>query len=136
MADKEIKITFPEKKMEALVFFLGEQNEKIEEVLTTHLDKTYEKYAPQQVRKFVDSQIAAAQEEAPGRAPRAQRQAGEPRETGRRNARQGTRQNEGTRQNASRQEAPRAENETVAQENEAAQSVAGTEEMSGMSMGM
>ena len=43
MADREIKITFPEKKMEALVFFLGEQNEKIEEVLTTHLDKTYEK---------------------------------------------------------------------------------------------
>ncbi len=28
MADREIKITFPEKKMEALVFFLGEQNEK------------------------------------------------------------------------------------------------------------
>ena len=46
MADREIKITFPEKKMEALVFFLGEQNEKIEEVLTAHLDKTYEKYSP------------------------------------------------------------------------------------------
>lgn len=130
MADKEIKITFPEKKMEALVFFLGEQNEKIEEVLTAHLDKTYEKFVPQQVRKFVDSQIAAAQEEAPVRAPRAQRQAGEPRETGRRNARQGT------RQNASRQEAPRAESETVAQENEAARSVAEPEEMLGMSMGM
>lgn len=69
MADREIKITFPGKKMEALVFFLGEQNEKIEEVLTTHLDKTYEKYVPQQVRKFVDSQIAAAQEEAPVRGP-------------------------------------------------------------------
>lgn len=130
MADREIKITFPEKKMEALVFFLGEQNEKIEEVLTTHLDKTYEKYVPQQVRKFVDSQIAAAQEEAPVRAPRAQWQPGESRETGRRNARQGT------RQNASRQEAPRAESETVAQENEAAQSVAEPEEMPGMSMGM
>lgn len=130
MADREIKITFPEKKMEALVFFLGERNEKIEEVLTAHLDKTYEKYVPQQVRKFVDSQIATAQEEAPVRAPRAQRQAGEPRETGRRNARQAT------RQNASRQEAHRAENETVAQENEAAQSVAEPEEMPGMSMGM
>lgn len=130
MADKEIKITFPEKKMEALVFFLGEQNEKIEEVLTAHLDKTYEKYVPQQVRKFVDRQIAAAQEEAPVRAPRAQRQTGEPRETGRRNARQGT------RQNASRQEAHRAESEAVAQENEAARSVTEPEEMPGMSMGM
>ena len=63
MADKEIKITFPEEKMEALVFFLGEQNEKVEDVLKTHLDKTYEKSVPAQVRKFVESRIPAAEEE-------------------------------------------------------------------------
>ena len=40
MADREIKITFPEKKMEALVFFKGENNENNEEVLTKHQDKT------------------------------------------------------------------------------------------------
>ncbi|MDE7416292.1 MAG: hypothetical protein K2N44_08330 [Lachnospiraceae bacterium] len=130
MADKEIKITFPEKKMEALVFFLGEQNEKIKDVLTAHLDKTYEKYVPQQVRKFVESQMAVSQEEAPVRTPRAQRQTGEPRETGRRNARQGT------RQNASRQEAHRADSEIAAQENEAAESMEAQEETQGMSMGM
>ncbi len=130
MADREIKITFPEKKMEALVFFLGEQNEKIEEVLTVHLDKTYEKYVPQQVRKFVDSQIAAAQEEAPIPVPRAQRQTREPRETGRRNARQGT------RQNASREEAHSTQSEVEVQENEPVQSVTEPEETPAMSMGM
>ncbi len=130
MADREIKITFPEKKMEALVFFLGEQNEKIEEVLTAHLDKTYEKYVPQQVRKFVDSQIAVEQEEVPVRVPRAPRQTREPSETGRRNARQGT------RQNASREEAQSTQSEAEAQEHEADQSVAEPEETSAMCMGM
>lgn len=130
MADKEIKITFPEKKMEALVFFLGEQNEKIEDVLTAHLDKTYEKYVPQQVRKFVESQMAVAQEEVPVRMPRARRQTGEQGEPVRRNARQGT------RQSASRQEACRTAGETVTGENEAAEAVEEPEEAQGMSMGM
>lgn len=60
MADAEIKITFPEQKMEALVFFLGEQNEKIENVLKEHLDKTYEKSVPAQVRKFVENRMSLA----------------------------------------------------------------------------
>ncbi len=130
MADKEIKITFPEKKMEALVFFLGEQNEKIEDVLRAHLDKTYEKYVPQQVRKFVESQKAVTQEEAPVRTPRARRQMGEPGEPVRRNARQGT------RQNATRQEARRTAGEPVIQENEAAETMEEAEETQEMSMGM
>lgn len=90
MAEKEIKITFPEEKMEALVFFLGEQNEKLESVLTSHLDKTYEKYVPQQVRKFVDSRISLTEE---GNVPQtgAQRQG---RRGGRQNAEQNTRQSD------------------------------------------
>lgn len=130
MADKEIKITFPEKKMEALVFFLGEQNEKIEDVLTAHLDKTYEKYVPQQVRKFVESQMAVAQEEAPVRTPRAQRQTGESGEPVRRNARQGT------RRNAARREAQMTDNGTTVQGDDAAECIAEPEEAQGMSMGM
>ena len=85
MADKEIKITFPEEKMEALVFFLGEQNEKVEDVLKAHLDKTYEKSVPAQVRKFVESRIPAAEEESV----QGQRPAREP---GRRSGRQSVRQ--------------------------------------------
>ena len=62
MAEKEIKITFPEVKMEALEFFLREQNTTVEKVLKEHLDKTYEKNVPQQVRKFVESKIEPHQE--------------------------------------------------------------------------
>ena len=40
MTEKEIKITFPEAKLEALTFFLTEQNEKsVEELLKSSLDK-------------------------------------------------------------------------------------------------
>ena len=62
MAEREIKITFPEVKMEALEFFLREQNTTVEKVLKEHLDKTYEKSVPQQVRKFVESKITSQQE--------------------------------------------------------------------------
>lgn len=57
MAEKEIKISFPDVKMEALVYFLKEQNETVEAVLKAHLDKTYEKNVPQPVRKFVESKL-------------------------------------------------------------------------------
>lgn len=62
MAEKEIKIGFSEVKMEALEFFLRENNTTVEEVLKEHLDKTYEKNVPQQVRKFVESKLAPQQD--------------------------------------------------------------------------
>ena len=62
MAEKEIKIGFSEVQMEALEFFLRENNTTVEDVLKEHLDKTYEKNVPQQVRKFVESKIAPRQE--------------------------------------------------------------------------
>ena len=53
MAEKEIKITFAGEKLEALSFFLAEQGGKtVEELLKSHLDKSYEKNVPAQVRKF------------------------------------------------------------------------------------
>ena len=56
MAEKEIKITFAGEKLEALSFFLAEQGGKtVEELLKSHLDKSYEKNVPAQVRKFVES---------------------------------------------------------------------------------
>lgn len=126
MADKEIKITFPEEKMEALAFFLGEQNEKVESVLTAHLDKTYEKCVPQQVRKFVDSRIAAAQE-GNAQETRGQRQTREP---GRRAGRQGARQNATAQEERTVQE----DSERLEQTNDTAESMA--EENTGMSMVM
>ena len=53
MAEKEIKITFAGEKLEALSFFLAEQGGKtVEELLKSHLDKSYEKNVPAQVRKL------------------------------------------------------------------------------------
>ena len=54
MAEKEIKITFAGEKLEALSFFLAEQGGKtVEELLKSHLDKSYEKNVPAQDRKSV-----------------------------------------------------------------------------------
>ena len=65
MTEKEIKITFPEAKLEALTFFLMEQNEKsVEELLKGSLDKLYEKNVPVAVRTFVEShQVAETPQE-------------------------------------------------------------------------
>ena len=49
MAEKEIKIGFSEAKMEALEFFLRENDSTVEKALKEHLDKIYEKHVPQQV---------------------------------------------------------------------------------------
>lgn len=62
MAEKEIKIGFSEAKMEALEFFLRENDSTVEKALREHLDKLYEKSVPQQVRKFVESKITPEQE--------------------------------------------------------------------------
>ena len=87
MAEKEIKIGFSEAKMEALEFFLQENNTTVEKVLKEHLDKTYEKSVPQQVRKFVESKLAPQQESVQEEGAESQRQTrGQGRRTSRQNA--------------------------------------------------
>ena len=57
----------------------------MEDVLKEHLDKTYEKNVPQQVRKFVESKITPQQETA--------REGAEPQRQGRGQGRRTSRQN-------------------------------------------
>ena len=65
MAEKEIKITFAGEKLDALSVCLAEQGGKtVEELLKSHLDKSYEKNVPAQVRKFVESRMETLQETA------------------------------------------------------------------------
>jgi hypothetical protein len=64
MADKEIKIMFPEEKWEALSFFMGQKDETIEAALTEYINKTYEKNVPAPVRQFMDRGNAGNQTEA------------------------------------------------------------------------
>ena len=87
MAEKEIKIGFSEAKMEALEFFLRENDSTVEKALKEHLDKIYEKHVPQQVRKFVESKLAPEQETVQEEGTETQRQTrGQGRRTSRQNA--------------------------------------------------
>ncbi len=63
MADKEMTIMFPEEKMEALEFFMREQNEKMDDMLKAYLEKVYEKNVPLQVRKYVESRLTGIEGE-------------------------------------------------------------------------
>lgn len=66
MAEKEIKIQFPEEKMEALSYFMKQKDLEIEKMLTEHLEKTYEKMVPAPVREFMESKLSAESEEISG----------------------------------------------------------------------
>lgn len=122
MAEQEIKIEFSEVKMEALEFFLRENNTTVETVLKEHLDKTYEKSVPQQVRKFVESKITPRQE-AVQEIVEQQRQT---RGSGRRSA----------RQNATREIVPEQSDSSIPSAEETEVREAGQEQENGMSMVM
>ena len=123
MAEKEIKIGFSEAKMEALEFFLRENDSTVEKALKEHLDKMYEKTVPQQVRKFVESKLAPQQETVQEEGAEPQRQT---RGQGRRIS----------RQNAAREIVPEQteSGSQTADEGEAQET--GQEQENGMVMGM
>lgn len=123
MAEKEIKIGFSEAKMEALEFFLQENNTTVEKVLKEHLDKTYEKSVPQQVRKFVESKLAPQQEAVQEEGAEPQRQT---RGQGRRTA----------RQNAARETVPEQTESGSQTADEGEVQESGSEQESGMVMSM
>lgn len=65
MEETELRVQFPDGKLDALKYFLGKKDSTVEDELRDHLDKTYEKIVPPQVREFVENhnQHAAAQQE-------------------------------------------------------------------------
>lgn len=126
MAEKEIKISFPEAKMEALEFFLSENNTTVEDALKEQLDKIYEKNVPQQVKKFVEREVMPRQEQAAQEESVQERPAGRGRRNGRQNSRQSTERETVREQN--HPDVQTADEEQV-QEN-------GQEQESGMTMAM
>ena len=112
MAEREIKIGFPEVKMEALEFFLKENDTTVEKVLRE-----------QQVRKFVESKMIPQTEEP------AQNEAG--------NARQGRGQGRrSTRQQTARETVLEQENNGAEQDSETEEQEPEQEQTGGMSMSM
>lgn len=63
MADKEIKVGFEEVKLEALEFFLKQNDSSVEKMLKESLDKMYTKQVPQQVRAFVERNLSESSNE-------------------------------------------------------------------------
>ena len=54
MEQTELKVQFPDGKLDALRYFLEKKDSTVEDELRDHLDKTYEKVVPPQVREFVE----------------------------------------------------------------------------------
>lgn len=123
MAEKEIKIGFSEAKMEALEFFLRENDSTVEKALKEHLNKIYEKNVPPQVRKFVESKLAPEQETVQGEDAEPQRQT---RGQGRRS----------TRQNAARETVSEQAESGMQPADEGEVQETGQEQENGMVMGM
>lgn len=112
MAEKEIKISFPEVKMEALVYYLKKQNETVESVLKAHMDKAYEKNVPASVREFLESKLPEqtaeqSQRDSVQRTPRVQ---------GRRARQEPAREPAGVQENVVVQETADAESQETEQE--------------------
>lgn len=52
--EKEIKVSFPEKKEEALSYFLKRKNSSIEEELAAALSRLYDRHVPPTVRDYLN----------------------------------------------------------------------------------
>ena len=114
---------FPKQKWRHWSFFLKENDTTVEKVLREHLDKTYEKSVPQQVRKFVESKMTPQTEEP------AQNEAG--------NARHGRGQGRrSTRQQTARETVSEQENNGAEQAAEQETQEPEQEQTGGMSMSM
>jgi hypothetical protein len=81
MNDTELTVQFPDEKLDALRYFLDKKQSTVEDELRDHLDKTYEKVVPPQVREFVENhnqQAAAQQDRQPRQYRRHQREQAAP----------------------------------------------------------
>jgi hypothetical protein len=54
MSTVELKIPFPSERLDALRFFMDRKQQTVEKELQDYLDKTYEKFVPQNVRDYVE----------------------------------------------------------------------------------
>jgi hypothetical protein len=55
MSEAELKVEFPDEKLDALRYFTEKSGSTVEDKLKEYLDKTYEKVVPQQVRDYVEN---------------------------------------------------------------------------------
>lgn len=63
MAEMEVKVSYGALKMQALEFYMAQENRKIEDELKEHLDKLYQKNVPKQVQEFLEKGPLDAEEQ-------------------------------------------------------------------------
>lgn len=61
MSTTDLKVPFPSERLDALRFFMDRKQQTVEKELQDYLDKTYEKFVPQNVREYVESRIEPEQ---------------------------------------------------------------------------
>ena len=61
MSTTELKVPFPSERLDALRFFMDRKQQTVEKELQDYLDKTYERFVPQNVREYVESRIEPEQ---------------------------------------------------------------------------
>lgn len=61
MSTTELKVPFPSERLDALRFFMDKKQQTVEKELQDYLDKTYERFVPQNVREYVESRIEPEQ---------------------------------------------------------------------------
>ena len=54
MAEKEVKVSYGALKLQALAYYMEQENTSVEEALKEHLDKLYQKAVPKQVQEFLE----------------------------------------------------------------------------------
>lgn len=61
MSTTELKVPFPSERLDALRFFMDKKQQTVEKELQDYLEKTYERFVPQNVREYVESRIEPEQ---------------------------------------------------------------------------
>lgn len=54
MAEKEVKVSYGALKLQALSYYMSQEDTTIEAALKEHLDKLYQKVVPKQVQEFLE----------------------------------------------------------------------------------
>ena len=127
MSTTELKVPFPSERLDALRFFMDRKQQTVEKELQDYLDKTYERFVPQNVREYVESRIEPEQNQEQSAESRQASAPGENRALASRERQ--TRQSRRQREQAAPETPPAPESQTEPQE-------PAEEETQGMTMSM
>ncbi|OCN00898.1 hypothetical protein A7X67_00115 [Clostridium sp. W14A] len=84
MPETELKISFPDAKLDALRYFTEKEGVTIEDELRSHLEKVYQKNVPLQVRNYIENRAGLRGEPAESNSSASEQQGHQQRQSRRR----------------------------------------------------